>query len=221
MTPLLIALALAVAPSPGPRQITMTGEARIAFKPNRVTANFQLNTTHRNEAGARALLEEKTSAFIKACVAAGASQGDIIPLAVGASPQYRGNEVTGAMAARSIAVTVADLSHVDDVLTAAVRSGGIPIGSVSITHTDRIRYEDEARTAAAKDAHSRAENVLGALGARVGLPISVTDRTPVMAVVDGGGFVTPAQGPVVTTFGSRDLVINASVTVIFDIEPPK
>lgn len=42
----------------------MTGEARVAFKPNRVTATFSLNTTHRNDAGARAALEEKTQALI-------------------------------------------------------------------------------------------------------------------------------------------------------------
>lgn len=221
MTPLLVALALAVAPSPGPRQITMTGEARVAFKPNRVTATFSLNTTHRNDAGARAALEEKTQALIKACLAAGVAPQDLVPSPINSSPQYRGNEITGSLAARSLAITVTDMARVDEALTAAVRSGGTLVTGVTLTHTDRIRLEDEARTAAAKDARSRAENVLGALGARVGLPISVTDRTPTVAAINAGGFVVPAQGSVTTGFGAQELSLTAQVTVLFDIEPPK
>ena len=221
MTPLFVALLFSVAPVPGPRQVTMNGEATLTFRPDRVSAGFTVMASHRSEAGARAALEAKTGAFLKALIEAGVSPQDLVPNPMSLQPQYRRNEIVEWHAVRVITVSVTTLARADEAFTAAVRMGGTLNSNLMLHRVDHIALEDEVRTAAAKDARLRAENVLGALGARLGMPISVTDNTAAVQVMSVGAFVTPVDGKVVSGIENQVMTLTSRVTVTFDIEPAR
>lgn len=222
MTPLLLALALTAsipASPPSPRQLAITGSSRVTFRPNQVVASFQLDTQHRDAAGARRAIEERLRKVLAALEGAGVSPQNVISNVGNVGAQYRGNEVVGHAAAAVLSVTLTDMSRVDEALAAALKAGANPTG-VLIANTDHERFENQARVAAAAAARERAAEVLRALGARVGLPAAVNDQTPVAQQVSAGTFVASADGKVHSGLASRELEVTSQVSVRFDIDPP-
>lgn len=136
------------------------------------------------------------------------------------APEYRGNEVTGYIASRTISLTLTDMSKVDEALTAAVRNGGTLAGQVMVMNTEHQAWETKARVAAAITARERAKGVVEAIGAKLGLPISVQDRTASVEMVSGGSFAVLPDGSVSSSFATRELAATSQVTVMFDLDAP-
>lgn len=216
----LLALALAASPTPNPRVMTMQGDARLTFKPNQALATFSISASHRDQTGVKKASDEKLTRFLKACREAGVEARNTTINDGAVTPEYRGNEVVGHILYRSVILTITDMSKLDEALTAAVRNGGTPAGPVILQNTDHLLYETKVRIAAATVARERAKGVIEALGAKLGLPSSVSDRTPTVETVSAGGFSVPVEGPVVTAFANRELVATSQVTVQFDVEAP-
>lgn len=214
----LLMISLAAAPA-SPRTITLVGDARLSFKPNQVLATFLVQTTHRDQGEVKKLNDEKLMKLLRACREAGVDLHNITINAGAVSPQYRGNEVVGHTLTRDVLLTLTDMGKVDEALTAAVRNGGTSNGAVFIQNTEHQLYETKARIAAAQAARERGKGMLEALGAKLGLPSSVSDRTQVVERVSVGGFSVPAAGPVVTGFTSREMVVTSQVSVVFEVEP--
>lgn len=216
----LLVLSLAAAPLASPRVINMMGEARLTFRPNQVVATFLITATHREQAGAKKSNDEKLAKFVKACREAGVEQRNMTINEGGIVPEYRGNEVVNHVMNRSVLITITDMARVDDALTAAVRNGGTQTGSVVLQNTEHSTYETKVRVAAAASARERAKGVTEALGAKLGFPMGVTDNTPVVQSVAAGSYSVPPEGPIVTSFATRELVATSQVTVQFDVETP-
>lgn len=219
MLPALLVLALTASPSQ-PRAISMTGDAKQTFRPNQVVASFLLSASSRDQAGARKVNDEKLAKFVRACREAGVEQRHLTINEGGATPEYRGNEVTGYLFNRSVILTITDMARVDDALTAAVRNGGVVSGSVMIQNTEHQLYETKARVAAAQAARERAKGVTEALGAKLGLPINVNERTTPVESVPVGSFSVPVDGQVTSGFANREMIVTSQVTVQFDMEAP-
>lgn len=217
---LVLVLALAVSPAPTPRFISMTGEAKLTFHPNQMMAPFLIVAPGKDQVGAKRAADEKVVKFVKACREAGVEQRNVTITEMGASPEYRGNEVIGYTMSRSIVLTLTDMARVDEVLTAAMRNGGSQAGVVLLQNTEHPSYEMKARQAAAQVARESAKGVTEALGAKLGLPVSVTDRTPPVESVSAGNFAVSSDGSVTTSFAKRDLTVVSQVTVQFDMEAP-
>ena len=112
------------------------------------------------------------------------------------------------------------MAKLDDALTAAVRAGATQSGPVYLQNSEHQVYETKVRVLAAASARERAKGVIEALGAKLGLPSSVNDRTPVVENLPAGSFNVPAEGPVVTSFANRELTVTSQMTVVFDVESP-
>jgi uncharacterized protein YggE len=215
----LLILSLSATPV-SPRTITLVGDARLTFKPNQVLATFLLQASHRDQAGAKKLGEEKLAKLVRACREAGVDPRNITISDGGVIPEYRGNEVVGHVLNRNVQLTLTDMAKIDEALTAAVRNGGVLTGGVFIQNTEHQLYETRVRIAAAQAARERAKGMLEALGAKAGLPSSVSDRTQPVESISVGTFSVPAEGPVVTSFASRELTVISQVTVVYDIVAP-
>lgn len=198
----------------------MAGEARLSYRPNQVVATFLISASHRDPAGAKKVNDEKLAKFVKACREAGVEQRHVTVNEAGVMPEYRGNEVVGHLHNRTVSLTITDMARVDDALTAAVRNGGVPHGAVMLQNTERLAWETKARVAAAAVARERAKGVVEALGAKLGLPLGVTDHTTSVDMVPAGSFAIPVEGPVVTAFASRELIVTSQVSAQFDVEAP-
>ena len=220
MLPVLVALALAAAPSPSPRSISMAGDAKLSFRPNQLIASFLVSASNKDQVAARKSSDEKLAKFLRAVREAGVEQRNITLNEAGVAPDYRGNEVIGYAVNRSAVLIITDMARVDDALTAAVRNGGTQSAQVILQNTEHQAYETKARVAAATAARDRAKGVVEAVGAKLGLAVSVIDRTASVESVAGGMFVVPPEGPVSTAFANRVLTAVSQVTVQFDIDAP-
>ncbi len=216
----LLILALAATPNPNPRSITMVGDAKLTFRPNQALATFMLTTTHRDVAGVRKVSDDKLARLLRACREAGVEPRNIVINEAGLSPEYRGNEVIGQILNRSVLLTITDMAKLDDALTAAVRAGATQSGPVYLQNTEHRVYETKVRVLAAASARERAKGVIEALGAKLGLPSSVNDHTPVVENLPAGTFNVPPEGPAVTSFANRELTVTSQMTVVFDVESP-
>lgn len=198
----------------------MVGEAKLTFHPNQVVATFLLSASHRDQAAAKKAGEEKLGKFVAALHAAGVEQRNLIINDVGLQPEYRGNEVTGYVANRSIVLTLTDMAKVDEALTAAVKSGATQAGQVMLTNTEHQAWETKARIAASTVARERAKGVVEAIGAKLGLPSASQDRTASIETIAAGTFVVLPDGSVSSGFALRELAATSSVTVQFDMDSP-
>ena len=198
----------------------MTGEAKLTFHPNQMMAPFLITAPGKDQVGAKKAADEKVTKFVKACREAGVEQRNVTITESGPSPEYRGNEIIGYTMNRSIVLTLTDMARVDEVLTAAIRNGGSQAGVVILQNTEHPSYETKARLAAAQAARERAKGLTEALGAKLGLPVNVTDRTQAVENVSAGNFAVSSDGSVTTSFASRDLTAVSQVTVQFDMEAP-
>jgi hypothetical protein len=196
----------------------MTGDAKLSFRPNQLIASFHVSTTSKDQVAARKSNDEKLAKFVRACRDAGVEQKNITLNEAGVAPDYRGNEVVGYTVNRSAVLIITDMARVDDALTAAVRNGGTQISAVVLQNTEHQAYETKARIAAAAVARERAKGVVEAVGGKLGLAATVVDRTTAVESVSAGNFVVPPEGPVSTSFASRELTVTSQVTVQFDID---
>lgn len=222
MLPLLVAVALSssitgAAPLPGSRTLTIAGDARVTFRPNQVAATFLVTATHRDQATARRQSDEKVRKVLDGLLAAGVQARDLTVTEAAPAPEYRGNEVTGYVSNRHVAVVITDMARIDEALTAAVRAGGQPAGNVVVRHTDAKAFETKARLAAAAVARERAQGIVEALGGKLGLPRTVSESGQPNQGQGVGAVVVGPEGKVTSGFGAVELSVLGQVHVVFDI----
>ena len=198
----------------------MAGEAKLTFHPNQVVATFLLSASNRDQAAAKKAEEEKLGKLVAACRAVGVEPRNMTINDLGLQPEYRGNEVTGYVANRSIVLTLTDMAKVDEALTAAVKSGAAQAGQVMLTNTEHQAWETKARVAASTIARERAKGVVEAIGAKLGLPSGFQDRTSSIETIAAGTFAVLPDGSVNSGFALRELTASSSVTVQFDMDSP-
>lgn len=217
----LLALSLAAETPPvSPRHITIVGDAKVVFHPSEVLVTLVLTSTGRDQAASRRANDEKVHKLFKALEAAGVEKRRITTVAQNTSPEYRGNEVVSSTTTWTGALTLTDMTRIDEALTAAVKCGVQPNGGVQLRNPDHAAYETKARVAAATDARQRAISILEPLGAKVGLPVTVTDSTTSLEQQYGGPFTAGPDGTVATPYAAADMVVTSRVTVQFDLTSP-
>jgi uncharacterized protein YggE len=215
---LFLAATLAAVPGQA-RSITVAGESRIAFRPNQIIATFSVTASNRDAVLAKKANDEKFAKLMKACRDVGVEPKSLVIMEGAAQPEYRGNEVVSYSVARSATVTLTDMARVDEALTAISKSGAVLATGVTLQNTDHATFETKARVAAAAAARERAKGITEALGARLGMPISVSDGTPRIESLQAGVFAPAADGTVTTSFATKEMVLVAQITVAFDMEP--
>ncbi len=220
MLPLLMTVALAVAPplSPvSPRLLTITAEAKVTFPANEAFGNLVVTVKERDEARTRKAADEKLHKVLAAMKAAGASGPILVVRDSAIVPDYRGNEIIGYLSTRVITFTLGDLARIDGVLTAALRAGAQPSGAVVVRHSDSRAVEEKARLAAATAARVRATAILEALGGKLGLPRVVSEQLQAGLGQMSAVFYANTDGVVISGFAAIELSAVAQVSVQYDI----
>jgi uncharacterized protein len=217
MLPLLLVLAAAPPSGPEPRRLTVMGDAKLTAHANQALLRLALVITGRDAAGTKKLGDEKLRKLTAALLEAGVERKNL-QLEVGAPvADQRGVEVIGYQQHLSVTLTVTALARLDEVLSAIASAGGAS-GGVTLLNTEHEAVESKVRVAAAQNARERAKGMIEALGGKLGLPVVVNDRTPVLEQLGVGAL--PVEGPVVTGWATKDLVYTSQVTVQFDIDAP-
>lgn len=158
-----------------PRQISVSGEGRIAAVPDMATVQIGVNREAETASEALAAASEAARAMLEELAAAGIEPRDVQTSGLTLNPQWDhrpnredGPRITGYMAANSVTVRVRDLADLGDVLDATVASGANNFGGLSFGLAAPDALRAEARAAAVEDARGRAQDLADAAGVALG-----------------------------------------------------
>jgi uncharacterized protein YggE len=100
--------------------------------------------------------------------------------------EYSGDGKTrhflGYFTRRNVSITLRDMSKFDQLLSEALRLGVNYVGQASLRTSQLQKVRADARVMAVKAAQEKAAAMAGAIGARIGKPISISEDYPVPVV---------------------------------------
>jgi uncharacterized protein len=199
-------------------QITVTGESTIAVAPDMAVISLGVTTTGKTAAEAMEANSGAMTTVMERLRKAGVADADLQtatlqlnPNWVNATPDVAPT-ITGYTASNQVSVRLRALDTLGAVLDAAISDGANTLNGVSFDLADKRPVQDQARSAAVKDAIARATLLAEAAGVKLG---------KIAAITEGGAAAGPtpmfrmdaASIPV----AAGELEITQSVTVTFDI----
>jgi len=182
--PLLIAitasaLAAQQPPSVDQPKITVTGEALVYAKPDKVILNFGIETRDTQLLAAK----QKNAAIWKKAAAAlkesGVPDKDVQTDYLSIEPRYKDyNQIdapVGYVARNMFIVTLADPAKVEPMITQMLEVGVNRVNGVEFQTTEFKRHRESARELALKAAREKAEKMAAVLGCTIGRATSITE----------------------------------------------
>jgi uncharacterized protein len=224
-------------PAEKQRTISTNGEAVVYVMPDEVVINFGVRTTDPNLDKARAENDAKGASFVKAMKEVGIEEKYIQTDAMSVNVVYRqGNEmqVDGYRTTRSYAIRLKDVKKFEKVVDAGLKNGANVFDGFDYQSTELRKYRDQARSMAVKAAKEKATALAKELDCAVGAPVTISESSGNYYYASGrsrgyNGYAN-AQNSVQFVEGNApngdvmplgQISISASVSVIFDLIPPK
>ena len=209
-------------------QISVAGQGKVTYDPDVANVNLEVEISKAAKPeDALNQLNDKMKKVITAIGQTGIAKENIQTQNYTLVPQYdvidNVSKVTGYNANQSIVVKITDINKnsdkVSQVIAAAGNAGTNKINGVTFEASNLNDLKQEARVKAILDARSKAKNIGGALGVKLGKVVgwwenyispdqnySYFDGKGGMG--GGGGTVSSASIPT----GSRELIIEVNVT---------
>ena len=177
---------LAAEPSPGADQakITVTGEALVYAKPDKIILNLGIETRDTKLLAARQknmAIWKKAAAVLKACgVPAKEVQTDYLSV----EPVYRNQPYTdfardeapiGYVTRNLFVVTLSDPGQVEALISGMLEAGVNHVNGVEFQTTQFKQHRESARELALKAAKEKAEKMAAVLGCTLGRPMAINE----------------------------------------------
>lgn len=165
--------ALAVDPtSPVEHTISVSGTGRVVLSPDVADLSLGVSLTRPTAAAAREAAAGAMTKVVDAIKKGGVADKDIQTSSLSLQPvyDYSNNgqgKLTGFQLTNIVSVTVHNLDSVGDLVDAAVAAGATSVNGVSFRVEDPTAAEAQARTAAVKDARTKADALASAAGVTI------------------------------------------------------
>jgi uncharacterized protein YggE len=215
--------------------ITVTGEAVVNVKPDKIVIAFEIETSDADVNAAK----QKNSELMKKAVGVakdcGVHEKDIQTDHLSIEPRWEHSNkqqgFLGYFVRNTMMVTLFELEQMDTLITSAVQAGINRLNGVDFQTTEFKKYRDEARELALKGAREKAEKMSAVLGQAIGKPMQIHEnytgsswygtwgrgRSSAMSQVqvqaDRG-----SSGEITDTVALGKLAIRASVSVTFELK---
>lgn len=160
-------------------KITVSGEAVVNAKPDKVIITFGIETSDTEIMVAR----QKNNDILKEAVAAikqlGIPEKEIQTDYLSIEPKYRidytKTDFIGYFVRNTFVVTLADIEKVDELVTKVLEAGANYIHGIDFQTTEFKKYREQARELALNAAKEKAEKMAFVLGQSVGAPIQISE----------------------------------------------
>ncbi|MGO9805098.1 MAG: SIMPL domain-containing protein [Steroidobacteraceae bacterium] len=234
VTHLLLAalLAPAAAQTPAPAaplsSIRVTGDARIAARPDRVQIDIGVLTQAALSHDAATANARQLDAVLAAVRSVAGPTAQLRTVSYSLSPNYQyhpgGGEptLTGYSALNVVEVTLDDLTRLGDVIDAATRTGANRVQGIQFT----LRDQDAVRTAALREAAIRArgeaDTLAGALNLKVLRVLTVEESSPRIVPIRAhmaAARAAAGAADVATPVESGTLDVTAEVALTVEVGP--
>lgn len=219
-----------------PRQFSVSGEGKVAVKPDVATITAGVVTRAAKIAEAQAENSKKSNALLAFLRTQGIPEKDMKTVGYNISPQYqyftnppcvsfpcppqRPSEIIGYEVRHTAEIKIRDFAKTDAILEGVVAQGANEVGSVSFGVDDPEKPRAEARAQAITDAEDKARVLARSLGVRLGRTIGFSEGSdPIRAYAligkgeFGGDGVLASQAPEVAP-GEQE--IRSTVTITYE-----
>jgi hypothetical protein len=219
-----------------PRLITVTGDAEVRVVPDEVILTLGVETWNKDLNAAKADNDRRVHKILQLVKSFGIEdkhvQTDFISIEPRYEEQWQHKNFIGYFVRKTVVITLRDPAKFEALLSAALEAGADYVLGIDFRTTELRKHRDEARALAIKAAREKAVDLARALGQTVGKPHSINEmqnwwsssynsfwgagRGAWMAqnvVQTAGGPSTPQS-----TIAPGQIVVNASVTVSFELE---
>lgn len=208
----------ALAQTPLPAAISVTGEATVSVPPDQAQIDGGVTSDAKT---AREASDANNAAMGKVLLAlkgAGIDEKDYQTSRLSLQPQYAPNRngpspVVGYRASNRVTVRIRDVTKVANIIDVLVGAGANDIGGINFVVSQASKLLDDARTNAIADARRKAEIYAKAAGVTLGEPLSIAEESGAAPVfrsnkMVAGGMATAA--PVAQ--GEETLSVSVSVS---------
>lgn len=203
-------------------RITVTGEGRVAARPDMATVSLGVTA---QAATARAAMDQTSSAvaaLLAQLAGSGIDERDIQTAGLSLGPVWDHSRagdapprITGFSAANAVTVRVRSLEGLGEILDGALSSGVNTLEGVSFGLQEPERWLDEARTAAVVDAWRKAELLVGAAGVSLGPVLSITEDPGMAGPAPMFRMEAASAAAVPVAPGETELTVR--VTIVWEI----
>jgi uncharacterized protein YggE len=224
-------------------QITVTGDAQVKVRPDRVVLTLGVETRDPKLETAKSTHDKLTSAVIASAKAAGVPEEKIATDYVEIEPRFDVNgkpaELLEYVVRRTVVVTLEDIDRFEAILAGALEAGANYVLDVNFQTTELRKHRDKARSLAIVAAREKAEALAGALEQRIGRPTQINEQASNWWDYYGSGWGRRWDGYMaqnvvsggmaggdfdVGAFSPGEIAVSARVSVTFelqDAEPTK
>jgi uncharacterized protein YggE len=205
--------------------ISVTGNGMVSTEPDLATVQMSIVSRARELDAAQAGAAKVTASILSLTDKLDIDRNKVDTTGATVRPDYRWNrekeeqELKGYIAERQMGVKVDDLEKLGRLVEGAVAAGVNQVSAPQLDSSKRDSMHREALALAAKDARANAKVLAETLGAKLGDPISVSDRSaPPQPPVPRARMATMAmESDAPATYNAGDLTFTASVTVVFEL----
>ncbi len=164
---------------PAPRTVTATGDAEVRVVPDEVVLTLGVETWNKD----LKVAQEENDRIVQKLLALAKSYGveakHIQTDYISVEPRYRDSyeqkEFIGYFVRKTVVITLKDIAKFEGLLGDALGSGVNYVHGVEFRTTELRKYRDQARAMAIKAAQEKATALAGALGQKVGEPLSINE----------------------------------------------
>lgn len=221
------------------RTITVSGSAQVKVAPNEVELLLGIETFDPALEKAKPDNDAKVQKVLAALKALKIDSRFVQTDTIVIQPHYWNSsgsqatppKLTHFTVRRNICITLQDVGKFEAVLSAALESGANYVQNISFRSSELRKHRDKARAMAIRAAKEKAVALASELGMKVGKPITISEqgsgyfgsyRSGGNSIYNNAQNVEAAQGPeaevVQGTFSPGQISIDASVSVVFDLE---
>ena len=204
--------------------ISVSGNGLVSALPDRATVHMSIESRAKELDAAQAGASKVTAAVLALTDKLDIERKKVDTTGATVRPDYRWNrqteqqELRGYIATRQMIVSVDELDILGKLVEGAVGAGVNQVSPPQLDSSERKAKHREALALAAKDARASAEVLAGALGVKLGNPISIRDssaavRPPAPQVRMAAAMESDAAA----TYNAGDLTFSATVSVVFEL----
>ncbi len=204
------------------KTVRVTGTAEVKVVPDRAVIEIGVEKESPSASQAKTAESAASRKILAALRAGGVDEKDIQTTYLVLRPSVRYEKkvrIPFFVAEQRLAVTVRDLSKLDQLLQSLVRAGGNRIDSIQYETSDLRKYRDQARDLAVKAAREKAQALAAALGQEIGKAQYIEEAPPDLysnAMQNSVSYRDLGPQYIASTAAGRSS-ISASVTVAFDL----
>ena len=208
-----------------PQTVSVTGNGLVSTVPDLATVRMSIDSRAKELDAAQAGAAKVTAAVLSLTDKLDIERNKVDTTGATVRLDYRWNrekeeqELRGYIAERQMSVEVDDLDKLGRLVEGAVAAGVNQVSPPQLDSSKREAMHREALALAAKDARANATVLAETLGAKLGDPISIGDRSapPQPPVPQPRMAVAAMESDSAATYNAGDLTFTATVTVVFEL----